>query len=816
MNTFVLIKIIKAMKKNLFYILIIFFLLTNISALRSQTTLPIVAKNFTDVQNGFQKVGVAYFTPEKLRLTKSTNNSFGCGWWKERLNLGTLVDFSAYFSFQITGNSSVGADGIGFVLQTTSSGAGSTGEGIGYQGISPSIIIEFDTYNNSAYDQNGNHIAIMEDGNNQNHKTQTSPGQSMKNGSVYHVWVDYDGTTLEVRFSNTSSRPGSATLSHTVSLASKFAGKNVFVGFTSATGGEYSTHDITSFLFSDKYISGGLDPNGNYIPGPNSISVTTNPAVIYLTETSNVTATAKLPNGNPAANADITFSCPCGTFNPVTVKSDANGIASTTFTGVSVGNCTITANCAGLDATTPIEIKAVPAPVATPATGITSSAFDANWNAANLAIKYYFDAATDYGFTNILTGYNDLDVGNVLTTNVNGVSPQNTVYFYRVRASNGTAISENSNIIAVIPTPVAIAGSNILNTSFDANWDPINGVSSYVIDISENDSFSTFLPGFNNTDIGNVTSSNITGLTVGTTYYYRVRAVVPNGQSENSNVISVTVGIPVAIDPTNITATTFEANWNPFPGSEKFYLDVATDMNFTDILADYNNKDVGNVNTFKATGMTPATFYYYRVRVKTATFTSLSSNVIEVYPVPLAPVATPATHIKDKTFTAHWKEANTATGYVIDISSTKDFANILDFYDDYNIGNVLSEDVTGADLRNTSYYYRVRAYNKSGQSPNSNIISVTPEDIIIGNLLTPNGDGKNDVWRIPHYDIFENANITVYDSYSQELFNSIGYHDTWDGTHKGKEMQSGEYYYLIKYNANGIDKILKGVILLLR
>lgn len=50
----------------------------------------------------------------------------------------------------------------------------------------------------------------------------------------------------------------------------------------------------------------------------------------------------------------------------------------------------------------------------------------------------------------------------------------------------------------------------------------------------------TYVPDYENLDVGNVTSYNVTGLTSGTTYYYVVRATNTYGTSANSNEIEVT------------------------------------------------------------------------------------------------------------------------------------------------------------------------------------------------------------------------------------------------------------------------------------
>jgi hypothetical protein len=69
--------------------------------------------------------------------------------------------------------------------------------------------------------------------------------------------------------------------------------------------------------------------------------------------------------------------------------------------------------------------------------------------------------------------------------------------------------------------PVAIAATGISDTSFTANWNAYTGAIYYLLDVSLSSSFSTFVL---ENQIVLTNSYVVTGLSSGTTYYYRVRA----------------------------------------------------------------------------------------------------------------------------------------------------------------------------------------------------------------------------------------------------------------------------------------------------
>ena len=73
-----------------------------------------------------------------------------------------------------------------------------------------------------------------------------------------------------------------------------------------------------------------------------------------------------------------------------------------------------------------------------------------------------------------------------------------------------------------------------------ASWDKATGTTGYLLDVSTNDSFSDYVDGYHDLDVGNVTGRVVTGLTPGITYYYRVRPYTATGPVNYSEAMTAT------------------------------------------------------------------------------------------------------------------------------------------------------------------------------------------------------------------------------------------------------------------------------------
>ncbi len=73
------------------------------------------------------------------------------------------------------------------------------------------------------------------------------------------------------------------------------------------------------------------------------------------------------------------------------------------------------------------------------------------------------------------------------------------------------------------------------------------------------------------------------------------------------------------------------------------------------------------------------------------------------------------------------------------------------------------------------------------------------EECMTPTLFTPNGDGYNDYFAIPCLASgqYPGNRLTVFNQWGQIVFEKVNYENDWQGTHNGKDLPVGTYYYIL-------------------
>jgi gliding motility-associated-like protein len=184
-----------------------------------------------------------------FRLTEEAIWENGSVWHPTLIDLREDFAVSARLSFGTLDGD--GADGIAFLLQPISTALGSAGGGIGYQGVSPSVAVEFDTYRNFPnLDPEADHVAIQRNGdldhggpNNLDGPVNIVDGvANVEDGAAYPVLIRWNAETLELAaFVDCALR-----VRYVGDLVSEVFGGDplVYIGFTSSTGGMVNEHRV--------------------------------------------------------------------------------------------------------------------------------------------------------------------------------------------------------------------------------------------------------------------------------------------------------------------------------------------------------------------------------------------------------------------------------------------------------------------------------------------------------------------------------------------------------------------------------------------
>jgi len=297
-----------------------------------------------------------------------------------------------------------------------------------------------------------------------------------------------------------------------------------------------------------------LSVSGGFSLSPSFAAGTTSYTVLAPTGTSSITVTPTVSDANATVKV-----------NTVAVTSGSPSGAISLSTGTNTVSVVVTAQDASTKTyTITVTVADAPTAVTAAATGIgtTSATLNGtiNDNGASTAVTFEtssVSAATVSGGSGTSASATTnatvtAGTGSVTATYSFSGLTAGTTYYYRVKGVNaaGTTADAGLSFTTLPGTPTLAGASGVNATSFNFDWTAGTGAASYSYDVATDNGFTSIVSGYNNVSTTS-TNATITGLTAGTTYYFRVKAVSTGGASSSAYVSSSTATLAA----TNFTAS---------------------------------------------------------------------------------------------------------------------------------------------------------------------------------------------------------------------------------------------------------------------
>ncbi|NJK93860.1 MAG: fibronectin type III domain-containing protein [Bacteroidales bacterium] len=322
---------------------------------------------------------------------------------------------------------------------------------------------------------------------------------------------------------------------------------------------------------------------------------------------------------------------------------------------------------------------------------------------------------------------------NVSTYNDLSLLP-NTNYYYKIRSFNEFAESAYTPVLLVktlsLTPPVApsnLTSASISENSVTLNWkDNSNNESQFEIEQSTSGT-----SGF--TKVGtvnlNITSFKVNSLSNQSSYFFRIRAINEDGISNYSNVVEVkTLAPQPPPDPqfvnfTNVGKYAVTINWKDNSVNETGFQVEQSSNPTTGFSMIFSTK--ANVTSINAGSLSPNKVYYFRIRAFNnngySNYTAVNSvNTLSLTP-PQAPGNLFVTGVTQTAITINWKDNSTnEKGFHVERSTSSGVGFSLISIPGANVTSFNTYNLTP----NTTYYFRVSAFNDDGSSKYSSEISV--------------------------------------------------------------------------------------------
>ncbi|MBM3910324.1 MAG: hypothetical protein FJ356_01590, partial [Thaumarchaeota archaeon] len=328
----------------------------------------------------------------------------------------------------------------------------------------------------------------------------------------------------------------------------------------------------------------------------------------------------------------------------------------------------------------------------------------------------------------------------------------NSVYFFRVFASNTFGESVVGNILSVttIPSPTSLlSASGFSATQINLSWVPASGAATtgYKIERSLDQNTWTVIVA-NTGSTGN--SYQNQGLETLTTYYYRVSTINNAGVSVASNIANAkTFGYPEApgtLSTQPLVGKQIKLDWSSPSvlngGTVSGYkIQRSTDSStWSTLVSDTTNTLV----TYTDTSLTSEQIYYYRVAAITqygeGDYSNISSSTAADIPEQITGLTlTPISNYRSSiSWSVPYSHGLAISSYTVQRS-----------VDGTTWATVASPttasyiDVTGVTTPST-FYYRVSATNQLGTGSYSSSSSVLVGDVpsqVVGLVITPSANG---------------------------------------------------------------------------